>query len=218
MIGQIKMGVKMLRYGHSAKLNMGMAGFFFLLGVVIECLPVFRLRIWGDYMIIVNGMWMVQMLYSVNVAGLVQTSPWKKRLQTSVPVAIGFLGYALCYLVIVLLKLLEFVRADAEQLATVPVMLIIDAVIGAWMMVYCGTAFKYYIPSTIIFMGVFYGWFFGTDMAYNVPQIALPVWVAIVIGYAILLAGAVLQYGLTRLLYCKTLDKKGQLRGLQKYM
>lgn len=218
MIEQIKMGAKMLRYGHSIGLNMGMAGFFFLLGVVIECLPVFNLRIWGDYMIIVNGMWMAQTLYSVNAAGLVQTSPWKKRLQTSVPTAIGFLGYALCYLVIVLLKLLEIVRADAEQLATVPTMLIIDAVIGAWMMVYCGTAFKYYIPSTIIFIGVFYGWFFGENIPRGLSQSALPIWSAVVIGYVILLVGAALQYGLARLVYHKALDKRGQLRGLQKYM
>lgn len=218
MTEQIKMGVKMLRYGHNIGLNMGMAGFFFLFGVVIECLPIFQLRIWGDYMIIVNGMWMVQILYSVNVAGLVQTSPWKKRLQTSVPVFIGYLGYALCYLVIVLLKILEFVRADAGQLATVPTMLIIDAVIGAWMLVYCGTVFKYYIPSTIIFIGVFYGWFFGSDILQGLPQTALPIWAAVVIGYVILLAGAALQYGLARLVYRKALDKRGQLRGLQKYM
>ena len=218
MTGQIKMGVKMLRYGHSIGLNMGMACFFFLLGVVIECVPVFRLRIWGDYMIIVNGMWMVQMLYSLNVAGLVQTSPWKKKLQTSVPMFLGFFGYALCYLVIVLLKLLELVRADAEQLATVPTMLIIDTVIGAWMMIYCGTAFKYYIPSTIIFIGVFYGWFFGENIPRGLSQTALPIWAAIVMGYLILLAGALLQYGLARILYRKPLDKRGQFRGLQKFM
>lgn len=52
----------------------------------------------------------------------------------------------------------------------------------------------------------------------NMPKINLPVWAAAGTGYLILVAGALLQYGITRLFYRFPLDKRGQMRGLQKYM
>lgn len=220
MIRQIKIGLKLLRYSHGVRLSISIAAVLVMFAMAIEFVPVFKYsRILGDYLILANGMWLIQLLYSINFASLVQTSRWKKKLQTSVPAIVGFSGYALSYLFIIIIKLPGFVGADAGQRADISAMLFMDAVIGAGMMIYSGMAYKFFIPSTIIFFVMFYRWYYSTGSGMsNMPQIDLPVWEAAGAGYLILVAGAMLQYGMTRLLYRFPLDKRGQGRGLHKYM
>ena len=88
MIKQLRMGFNLLRYTHGIKTCVGFGAVMFLIGVGMElCFSApmegvsFSV---GGYFVLITAMWPLQLLISMNVPEFVVTSPWKKRIQTSV--------------------------------------------------------------------------------------------------------------------------------------
>lgn len=203
----------MLRYTFGIKSSLGLGGVFFVLGILFHGTggP-------GSYLILTGGLWIVQLLYSLPVSGMVQTSPWKKELQTSGITIVSFFSFLFFYLIDAVLLLL-FEQQKANMIGP---WLVIDGMVIFFLMIYCGFAYKFFIVSTILFLVSYFG-------MCSVQRIKVSnhiyTWInsislvqGAVIGFVLIVLGALVQYAASCLVYKCPLDKNGQLRGLQKFM
>lgn len=155
MINDIKLGLKIMKYGHSAKMSfiisIALAVFgllFCVAGVIIQySYP-------GGYFVMLAVLLLLQLLGTVNAANLVGASPRKKKLQTSVPALISTILMLGGYLMTVAtLGALVFIAPKSTDAACYQI--IYTAVIMGGIMLYYGACFKYFIVSTAIFVVVF---------------------------------------------------------------
>lgn len=217
MIKQLKMGIRMLRYGFGIKTSLIFVSFFLIVGVVLSLFPL-QLEWQSSFFILINGMWAVQLIYSVCVSNLVQTSPWKKAMQTSIPAIICFLVSAVLYLLTVLLRLPHLASAGPQEMPYITGTLIFDGFLVFFIMIYVGMAYKLFIFSTVLFFGIF----MSITLIYQIfiQRMAggISFGAAVVIGFLEIVAGAFAEYGISLLVYKLPLAKGAQFRVLQKYM
>lgn len=213
----MKLGFKLLRYAWGIKTTLLSGGIFFLLGLLSFTMSV---QTWylGGYLLMVLAVYPAQLLSSLTVSNLVQTSPWKKALQTSVPTALTAGAFALTYggaLIISLLRL----NARPEMREDMVMILVLFAFEIFLIMTYCGIAYKTYVLGTALFIIVFV-------MGSSVIQIGaalgafrgVSVFGAACSGFAAMLLGSAVQYGLSLMLYKRALSKNAQYPGLRKYI
>ena len=203
MIKQLKMGMKMLRYAFGIKSSLGLGGVLFVLGILFHGTDGI-----GSYLILTGGLWIVQLLYSLPVSGMIQTSPWKRELQTSGVAIVSFFSFLFFYLIDAVLLLLF----EQQKVNMIGPCLVIDGIIIFFIMIYCGFAYKFFMVSTILFLVSY----FGNHIYTWLNSISLVQ--GAVIGFALIVLGALVQYAASCLVYKCPLDKNGQLRGLQKFM
>ena len=217
MMKSMKLGLKLLRYAWGIKTTLLSGGIFFLLGLLSFTMSV---QTWylGGYLLMVLAVYPAQLLSSLTVSNLVQTSPWKKALQTSVPTALTAGAFALTYggaLIISLLRL----NARPEMREDMVMILVLFAFEIFLIMTYCGIAYKTYVLGTALFIIVFV-------MGSSVIQIGaalgafrgVSVFGAACSGFAAMLLGSAVQYGLSLMLYKRALSKNAQYPGLRKYI
>lgn len=213
----MKLGFKLLRYAWGIKTTLLSGGIFFLLGLLSFTMSV---QTWylGGYLLMVLAVYPAQLLSSLTVSNLVQTSPWKKALQTSVPTALTAGAFALTYggaLIISLLRL----NARPEMREDMVMILVLFAFEIFLIMTYCGIAYKTYVLGTALFIIVFV-------IGSSVIQIGaalgafrgVSVFGAACSGFAAMLLGSAVQYGLSLMLYKRALSKNAQYPGLRKYI
>ena len=206
----------MMKYGFGTKLSTAMGILFLLLGLTIGFLTGHGGNAWVFYIMV--AMWPIQLMYSLGVSGLVASSPWKKALETWVPTAISFLGLLACYLLMLVFTLPGVETSDAKGRATIASELIFSGVMAMILMLYCGTAYKHFVLSTVLFFIMIYGMFFVMEIIGSGFAEGISISAATVIGLLEIVVGAFLQYGVSLLLYRYPLAKRAQLRALQKYM
>lgn len=217
MMKSMKLGFKLLRYAWGIKTTLLSGGIFFLLGLLSFTMSV---QTWylGGYLLMVLAVYPAQLLSSLTVSNLVQTSPWKKALQTSVPTALTAGAFALTYggaLIISLLRL----NARPEMREDMVMILVLFAFEIFLIMTYCGIAYKTYVLGTALFIIVFV-------IGSSVIQIGaalgafrgVSVFGAACSGFAAMLLGSAVQYGLSLMLYKRALSKNAQYPGLRKYI
>lgn len=219
MIEQIKMGIKLLRYTFGIRTCLICMVLFLVIGVLGFCLPAQIAGRMAGFFILLETLWAVQMIFSLNVSYMVQASPWKRALQTSVPALISFLCSLILYLLVVLLSGLCFLKAapDEQQLLTEGVLM--NGILAFLLLVYSGVAYKWFIAATVAFFVAVY----ALIGAFNIVSmmggsIDLSFAGAAGIGILCIIVGALAEYGLSLLLYQVPVSKWAQMRGLQKYM
>lgn len=217
MIKQIKMSIKLLRYTFGMKMCIGLGVVFLLCGVAMSLMPE-ELGLSGSFFLIATAMWATQLFYSLSVSSLVQSSPYKKATQTSMPAIISFISFLGSYAVILLLKLPRLQAADAETQQYMAADLISSGLLIIVIMIYTGIAYKFFVAATVLFFVTFMGTVFF-ERAYMVFVLAMPsVGTAAVIGLLEIVVGAFLQYGMSLLVYKYPMAKRAQIRSLQKQM
>lgn len=219
MIEQIKMGMRMLRYAFGIKICVVCMVLFFILGIVFLYLPTQIAGSFGGLMVVLGAMWVQQLIFSLPAANMVQASPWKKALQTSIPALLGLLGSLLLYVVVTLISALQLLGADEAGRQIVANGLLIDGIYIFLLLVYSGVAYKWFIAATVGFFVAFYtvtGVFNVMSAVGSLPELSFAA--AAGIGGLCMIVGALAEYGLSLLFYKAPLSKRAQMRGLQKYM
>ena len=221
MINDLKLGYRSLRYTYNLKGNITSAALMFGLGILISLFSSINTYM-GSFFIMIAGMMPVQMIYSLNITGLVLSSPVRKRMQTRIPTVCSLVSILGIYLFLAVMKVLcAWVNPEMQSYYCKD--LVAAAVFGAAMMLYMGIAFKYFWISTILF---FTGFILISDVIERVLYSNGGIWsqgvvsfaIAILLGIAILAAAAFLSYLLSLALYKKTVSKRSQNANLQKYM
>lgn len=218
MTESIKMGVKLLRYTWGLKTSLLMAGAFLAIGMITVLLPVGTVGMMSSYMLLVVSIWPAQMLWSLSTAHSVQVSPWKKRLQTMVPALTNGICFLMMYLLVLVIKVIQFC-ANPTIAQDVAFELLMDALMILIVMLYSGVSYKFFFPSTVIFVLVFMAFSVSAQLIRVQGVFAqVPLWAAVCSGFGAIILGTALQYGLGVLVYKFPLSRGAQLAGLRKWM
>lgn len=211
MINDMKLGIRLLRYGYGIKTNVVL-----LIVCVAADVLFFALELAGintpldGYMLLACAMVPVQILCSLNAVDIVLSSPVRKKMQTLIPALMSLCTTLAAYLVIILKKTV-IVLIHPENTAQSSMMLVYLAFLAAWIMAFTGALYK----SFFVFLGMCFSLsaiisfslmpvlrsnFLGEDMV-SLAQGAL-------IGVILILAGGALEYALSVLFYKKPVSKK----------
>lgn len=222
MINDIKLGFKMLRYAHGIKGNIVCSAILALFGVIIMvCSARFSgVGASAGFLLMVSGMFPTQMLYSLNVTGLVLSAPVQKKLQTKIPALCSFVSMVAIFTFVTLFKAVmvviypETLQAACNELTMI-------ALLGAVVMGYMSIAYKKFWLGTILFLA-FYGFFTVSDNKILNLSIfgngAASLLLAWGLGIAILAAAAVIGYGVSLLFYKLPISKMSQPATLRRYL
>lgn len=211
MINDIKLGIRLLRYGYGIKMNL-------VLLIVCTAADVlfFALELAGittpldGYLLLACAMVPVQILFSLNAVDIVLASPVRKKLQTSVPAVMSLCATLAAYLIIVLKKAV-IILIHPDKTAQSAVMLSFLAFLAAVIMVFTGVLYKSF-PAFLVMcfslsgfvsffmMSLLRSDFLGEDMGALVR--------GALIGAVLILAGGALEYVLSILFYKKPVSKK----------
>lgn len=224
MMNNFKLGIKMLRYGSGLVSMMVCGVIFFVLGLLIY--------IWdktfenaglsGDVLMMVLVMFPAQIIYSLSVSNLVQSSPVKKRMQTSVPATVTCFCVIALYLLlslingIMIIRHPEYIRAICVETVTMAVFVAFIMISIAvaykhfWMSFIAGFAVYYMISARMTIVEKFQFEIFGS----NAGSFAL----ALVIGLIIIVLGGFGQYGVSLLVYKAPMSKYAQSAAVRKEM
>lgn len=155
MINDLKLGFKIMKYGHSAKLSIIGSIIVAVIGILLCAAGALVTNTFpGGYFLMMAALLLLQLLSTVNAANLVQTSPMKKKLQTSVPALLSVLLMMAAYLVNIIVAAVT-VCADPEAAELACAQIICTAVIMGIVMLYYGAVFKYFVVSTAFFLLAF---------------------------------------------------------------
>lgn len=218
-MGQIKMGIKMLRYTFGIKTCLISMLLFVAIGALGFCLPVKIAGRMAGFFILMGSLWVTQLIFSLNVSHMVQASPWKRALQTSVPALISLIYSLILYGVVAALCAFRSHGASPEEGQILVAALLMNGILAFLLQVYSGAAYKYFIAATVGFfvaIYVFTGVFSAVSTMGGFPSLSFAG--AAGIGVLCVIAGALAEYGLSMLFYKAPVSKMAQMRRLQKYM
>lgn len=212
MINDFKLGIKIVRYGLNKEASVVVTILFLLLGAFMEFVAP-HLPLTGLYMGM-GGMLLIQMICSVSLSTMVQTSSRKKRLQTSVPAIVGGVYMLLIHTLFLAIKCISCALVTREvfqfNIWEVGNAIMMNALLMAIIIVYYAAALKAFWSSTILFFIVYVGLYSGYiphNFLVETQAAIFPLGVAIAVSYGIVVIAAVLVYGLYKALYKKDYSK-----------
>lgn len=225
MINNLKLGFRTLKFAHAVKSTAILGVIIFILGEAM-CL----LDHWlplngglpGGYFFMLVVLFMIQLLYSVNMSNLVQSSPVKKKLQTSVPATMSTFCMLTAYLLVLATE--GFVAYKRpERIGIVCVHVVFTIIIMALIMLYTAVCYKYFFGGTILFFAVFfisYGYFMnGEGWLVRFQEYGWSAFARLgILGAAVLLAFGVLQYLLSLAVYRAPMSKRAQSASLRRQL
>lgn len=217
MINDLKLGFKIMKYGHSAKLSIIGSIVLAMLGLVICIISITaKISFPGGYFLTMSVLLLLQLISTVNAANLVQTSPMKKKLQTSVPAFFSILMMLAAYLLNVVVVAVV-VCANPEEEVHFYTQIIYTAALMGMIMLYYGAVYKYFVVSTIVFFTIFmfvYPSIISGDISEKLYWSFMPFaepWqnftLTAVIGLAFILVCGVLQYLISLAVYKAPISK-----------
>lgn len=220
MINDMKLGIKVMRYGHGLKMNIILGAFFMVIGLAITILDLGGSvnNISGTIYLMCVCMLPAQVIASFNVSNMALASPVRKKLQTAIPAVITCGSMLVLYLVEdLLILIIACIYPDKLPYACKTlVMVIAYAVI---MMIYLPICYKYMVAGVFIFVIIFvsfaaYGMIY-MDFAFFEKGISSYALISIA-GLPIIVLGGFLQYLISILVYKAPMSKYAQNVWLRK--
>lgn len=224
MISDLKLGFRMLRYGHGVKSNLIGGTLMLIAGVIMQTFSILSNGVVPNssgVILLIGAMFPIQIIYSLSVSNLIQVSPAKKRMQTSVPAVM--LGC--CMLAIYLIHILNsaiITAVQPQKLQYTCNQTVELAFFAACMMCYLAVCYKYFFVSVIMFIAVYSYTLYSTTHSMTLLSVfrgnRTSLLLAAVTGIVIIIAGGFLQYGLSCLVYKAPMSKMAQGNMLRKTM
>lgn len=213
MIDNIKLGFRIMKYGHSAKLciicSIALAVFGLVYGAVsIRVQDPFPV----GYFMMLGQLILVQLIYTVNAANMVAASPRKKQLQTAVPALICLVLMLATYLLTVV-SLGVSVYIMPESAGTACSQMMITVVMMGAVVLYLGVAYKYFVISAVVFVLAYFAGYPLLTMGIRQWDFDLVAgvwgnfWLTAAIGLVILLICGGLQYLISLAVYKAPVSK-----------
>lgn len=223
MINDLRLGIKTLKYAHAVKSTLILGGLMMLMGIAVCILNLAVENSFpGGYFMMITTLFLLQLLYSVNMSNLVQASPVKKRLQTSVPAVMSTCCMLASYLLSVLTEgIIAYFRP--ERMDYICWQLLFTIVVMGVIRLYVAICYKYFVVGTVIFVVIFcvcYScWmsdggrlisFWGGGWTMFALTTAA--------GVAFILICGVLQYLLSLAVYKAPMSKRAQVASLRRQL
>ncbi|MCR5800330.1 MAG: hypothetical protein K6G69_09665 [Lachnospiraceae bacterium] len=148
MIKELTTAYKLVRYGLRIKQQTFFAILFAVLGIVFEILIGEETPLGAIY-IILSGMFLYQMILTSDLSTLVQSSPYKKKIQCLYPV-VSLIPWLSVSMVIITIIHWNFAKKSEEAYAQQANLMITLGLIMFITLVYFGICYKFFIISTLV--------------------------------------------------------------------
>lgn len=206
---------KIVGYGAKIKTQFLLALIFLIIGIFIEIASQGTVST-GSFYIVLSGLFLYQMIVSSDISTLVQSSPYKKKIQCVYPM-LAVMPWVFITLNIVLLIHYYYAKiSDAEGLQVQCQTLVVLGFCIFIMLVYFGLAYKYFITATTIMVIFVMVLMFVTSAIFrdeNAPVLTFAGCAAL--DYVCTIAGCFMCKLITELTYKKELSSYA-FRGLIK--
>lgn len=209
---KMRFTIKCMRYSLRLKINLIGLVFMTVLGLVYEILD-FSNGVGGSYFILISAMYPAQLLYSVCMSQLVQASPYKKALTTSIVTLLTFCSGLIFYLLVIGVKSV-WVVLDPSQAGRRAGEILAAGLFLVMIEIYTAVVFRYFWGGIILLSAIMVGVYssiISTDgIFHSLGQLfsRCPLPAAIVLGLCLALLGGLLQYGMSLLLYNRPISKR----------
>lgn len=212
MINDLRTGIKLMKYGINATMNLIFVVILLLFGLVMEAAEIFASGVFtwiplGMVMLVCTGAIPAQLVISVDVSSLAQSSACKKKLQTKIPALLMGSGSIAA---LTLSAIVRGIRVAAGADERVLKSMVSSGIIAAMLIVYFAFVYKYYVVSIgVLYAGMFVSGFFGAlwSELLEGPLDAVSPVLCVFIAYVIVLAAIGLQYLISLALYKKPISK-----------
>ncbi len=209
MLKDLKMGFQLMKYGYKIKMNVIMMVVILAFGIVAE-ISSKGTSFLGGFYLMMTGMFAYQLIMSMDISEMVQSSAAKRKLQVGLPVVASTVVYLASYTFLLVERVIlihQNPQSREELLYTLFTILLIMITVY----IFSSICYKYFVAGFILFLILFIGVDTGAVILWNngigawLCQIGLG-WLA-VLGYAVVLLGGGIEYLLGSLLYRKPLSE-----------
>jgi hypothetical protein len=210
-------GLKLSRYGIQFKLQVGLIIFFLACGLIVE-IASRGTNVLGGFYLVMSGLFIVQMILSAGQSSIVQTSPYRKKLETMVPAVCGMIFCLLGYTVCVLMQTYFNYSGTGAVVSTTEIGRTMVSCDGALLLVimmlffleiYMGIAYKFFLVGMIAMILGLCTIMTANNCADFAERLAqkLGFGGVVAVGYAMILLGTLIEYALLCLLYKRPYSK-----------
>lgn len=198
-----------MKYGYKIKMNVIMMIVILAFGIVAE-ISSKGTSFLGGFYLMMTGMFAYQLIMSMDISEMVQSSAAKRKLQVGLPVVASTVVYLASYTFLLVERVIlihQNPQSKEELLYTLFTILLIMITVY----IFSSICYKYFVAGFILFLILFIGVDTGAVILWNngigawLCQIGLG-WLA-VLGYAVVLLGGGIEYLLGSLLYRKPLSE-----------
>ena len=209
MLKDLKMGFQLMKYGYKIKMNVIMMVVILAFGIVAE-ISSKGTSFLGGFYLMMTGMFAYQLIMSMDISEMVQSSAVKRKLQVGLPVVASTVVYLASYTFLLVERVIliyQNPQSKEELLYTLFTILLIMITVY----IFSSICYKYFVAGFILFLILFIAVDTGAVILWNngigawLCQIGLG-WLA-VLGYAVVLLGGGIEYLLGSLLYRKPLSE-----------
>jgi len=207
MFNELKNAYKLVQYGLSIKKQLGFAIMFALIGIAVEIASKGSQFI-GAFYVVLSGLFIYQMIISSDVSTLVQSSPYKKKIQCFYPLIAIIPWTYIAFTIVVLIHMFFTKSADAQGYREYSMNILLIGMMLFISMIYFGVSYKYFVLSTIL-MCVSVGVLMSAMGFISRKGSSLfdSYGLCVALAYLLLTIGSVLSGVISRLLYKKDLSK-----------
>ncbi len=209
MLKDLKMGFQLMKYGYRIKMNVIFMLVILVIGIIVEITSEGTSFLGGFYLMM-TGMFAYQLIMSMDISEMVQTSAMKRRLQVELPVVASTVVYLAAYTFLLVERvILIYQNPQGKEEALYTLFTIVLMMVTIY--IFTAICYKYFVAGFILFLILFIGVDTGAVILWNngigawLCQIGLG-WLA-VLGYAVVLLGGGIEYLLGSLLYRKPLSE-----------
>ena len=198
-----------MKYGYKIKMNVIMMIVILAFGIVAE-ISSKGTSFLGGFYLMMTGMFAYQLIMSMDISEMVQSSAAKRKLQVGLPVVASTVVYLASYTFLLVERVIlihQNPQSKEELLYTLFTILLIMITVY----IFSSICYKYFVAGFILFLILFIAVDTGAVILWNngigawLCQIGLG-WLA-VLGYAVVLLGGGIEYLLGSLLYRKPLSE-----------
>ena len=209
-------GFKLFRYGLQAKMIIILAIIFFVLGILFEFTDFSGSNLFSlsALYLSLTGMYIYQLVFTTTVSKLTQSSPLKKKLQTSIPMIVTLCTSLFVLTVYVIIRCFrmtpEFVEDNDITWVNAYSTILFMAIFIFTFLVYCSFSYKSFIFSLIVLISIFVLYVAVANTAFSIPNFCAKLLVdgnspvlIIIVSYALVILGGVVGYFISLLFYKK---------------
>lgn len=208
---QLSKGWKLRGYGLGVKTQRAFCIIFLIVGTLFKLSPLETEYMGidvGAVFLFCSAMFPAQLVMSLDMSQMVQASPYKKKLQISIPAKMTTAGVMIMLGWSIFLQVISCM-ISGKNFADQGVKLLMTGMWAFVILLFTGVCYKFFVVSMI----VMYIFMFGVGMPleiglrFFIPKGFIHPLVAIVADIVLVLTGGVIQYGLMKLFYKFPLSK-----------
>lgn len=219
MIKNFRKQIKLIKYGGDKKSSIAAAALFFLLGILFLVMMDSEGLIMGS-LYIFSGLLMLLQVYNTLLSiGMVTASPKRRMLETWLIDILGLLTGICYYIFLLIIAMIKIHVADEADKQQYGIAFLFAGILGGWVLVYCGAAWKSFLISVITFsVGFFIIFSKYNEIIANDKAMPVNLGIGAILGFLAIVLGAVLGGIIRRLLYKKPMSKYAMGANLRKQM